>query len=86
MCAISIKSFKPPPAPPRNWRKLAKQLSVLYTIAPHQAGESYTVGHSSTVLLIDPEARLHAIFTPPHQPATLAADFAQIRQRYESHR
>jgi len=69
---------------PQELEKLAKQLSVLYIIPPHQVGESYTVDHSSTVLLIDPDARLHAIFTPPHEPATLATDFAQIRQRYES--
>ena len=68
---------------PQELEKLAKQLSVLYIIPPHQVGESYTVDHSSTVLLIDPDARLRAIFTPPHDPATLAADFARIRQRYE---
>ncbi len=63
--------------------RLARQLSVVYTIPAHQPGESYAVDHSSTVILIDPDARLRAIFTPPHQPATLAADFAAIRQRYQ---
>jgi protein SCO1/2 len=78
------KKFQAATGAPQELEKLAKQLSVLYTIAPHQPGESYTVDHSSTVLLIDPDARLHAIFTPPHQPATMAADFAHIRQRYEN--
>ncbi len=64
--------------------QLARQLSVVYSIPTHQAGDSYTVDHSSTVILIDPDARLHAIFTSPHQPETLVTDFARIRERYQA--
>lgn len=66
--------------------KLARQFGVAYQIPPHQPGESYAVDHSSTVILIDPEVRLRAVFTPPHQPATLAADFGKIRERYQAER
>lgn len=80
------KKFQGATGDAQQLEQLARQLSVVYAIPAHQPGESYPVDHSSTVILIDPDARLRAIFTPPHQPATLAADFAQIRQRYQAAR
>jgi protein SCO1/2 len=44
---------------------------------------NYSIDHSSTVTVIDPNAHLHAIFTPPHKPETLIADFVKIREHYE---
>jgi cytochrome oxidase Cu insertion factor (SCO1/SenC/PrrC family) len=37
------------------------------------------VDHSSTIILIDPDGRPRAIFTPPQTPERLAADFLKIR-------
>jgi len=70
---------------PEELAKLAEQFGVIYRRSPGQEEqENYTVDHSSTIILIDPDAQLHAIFTPPHKPATVAADFAEIHGRYEA--
>lgn len=42
-----------------------------------ESGE-YTVDHSAALVLVDPEARAIAYFTPPHDPATLAADLRRL--------
>lgn len=69
---------------PEELTKLAKQFGVIYMRPPGQEDETnYVIDHSSTVILVDPEARLHAIFTPPHEPETMAADFAKIHARYQ---
>ncbi len=41
--------------------------------------ERYTMDHTSTISLIDPQGRLRAIFTPPQDPERMAADFLAIR-------
>jgi hypothetical protein len=33
-------------------------------------------------VLLDPDGRVHAVFTPPHDPTALAADFAKVVRRY----
>lgn len=59
-----------------NLQKLAQAMSVAYEFRPE--GDSYTVVHSSAVLLVDPQARLHAIFTPPLHADVIAADLALL--------
>jgi protein SCO1/2 len=72
---------------PAQLDSLTRQLGIAYAIQSHAPGErNYTVDHSSTVVLIDPDARLHAVFTPPHSPEQMAADFAKIRRHYEETR
>lgn len=63
---------------------LTRQLGVLYMKVP-AAGErsGYQIDHSASVLLVDPSGRLRAVFSPPHQAATIAVDFARIRDTYE---
>lgn len=64
---------------------LAQELAVMYRVnADEGEGEDYTVDHSSTIPLIGPDARLHALFTPPHDPQVLVADFVKIRSRISS--
>jgi protein SCO1 len=38
----------------------------------------YTVDHSAAVYLVDPDARLRAVFMPPQQTALLASDYRAI--------
>jgi len=45
-------------------------------------GESqgdYLMDHTTSVLLIDPQTRLHAIFPAPHDPGAMAEAFRKIR-------
>ncbi|HEX6998756.1 MAG TPA: SCO family protein [Gammaproteobacteria bacterium] len=58
--------------------KLAKAASVVYVIPEAAEGESYLVGHSNTITLLDPEGRIHAVFTSPFEAERLAADFSAI--------
>lgn len=38
----------------------------------------YTVDHSAAIFLIDPHGELRALFSPPHVPATIAADYRRV--------
>jgi len=44
--------------------------------------EEYTVTHSSTVFLIDPQGRLYGRFPPPQVPQEIAQAFVKIRTFY----
>ena len=39
---------------------------------------SYTVDHSASIFLIDPQARFQALFSTPHVPDKIAADYRRI--------
>ncbi|HUO83052.1 MAG TPA: SCO family protein [Gammaproteobacteria bacterium] len=43
-----------------------------------QAEGDYSVDHTAAVFLVDPQARLRAIFTAPHEAAQLARDYRRI--------
>lgn len=45
-------------------------------------GQHYNVVHNSAVYVLGPDAKWIAVSTGPHEPATLASDFLNIRQRY----
>jgi protein SCO1/2 len=78
--------------------RLAKSLGVYYERVYYRDGEvlqldpghavpaelenSYLINHSAAIYLLDPEAKLHAIFTPPHDPAAMVRDLAAIQQRW----
>jgi protein SCO1/2 len=58
---------------------LTGQLGILYAKADNQeTAMGYLVDHSASILLIDPQGRLSAIFSPPHDPAAMAEDFITI--------
>lgn len=58
---------------------LTRQLGVLYARSEGQeTAMGYLVDHSGAVLLLDPQVRLTAIFSAPHDPEALAADFRSI--------
>jgi len=62
---------------------LASATETLFDVPDDRSGDNYLVSHSSNVVLLDPDGRFHAVFTPPHDPATLAADFATVTARYD---
>jgi protein SCO1/2 len=49
---------------------------------PAELANSYLINHTAAIYLLDPEARLHAIFTPPHDPAAMMRDLAAIQHRW----
>jgi len=45
--------------------------------------QNYLVDHSASIILIDPQARVYAVFTSPHTAEVLAHDFHYLRRYYE---
>ena len=46
---------------------------------PAELRDSYLINHSASIFLVNPAGRLHAIFTPPHDPRTMMRDLAAIQ-------
>jgi len=63
---------------------LAQATETLFEVPDEGESDNYLVSHSSNVVLLDPAGRVHAVFTPPHDPTTLATDFAKVVTRYDS--
>jgi protein SCO1/2 len=62
---------------------LTRQLGVVYMRIPDEkeAG-SYSVDHTASVLLFDPDGRFHAIFSAPLDAAELAEDLTRLAKAY----
>lgn len=56
---------------------LTKSLGVPVIYQPVENG-GYTVDHAATLFVVDPQARLYAIFTPPFSVKDIAADLRRI--------
>lgn len=63
--------------PSDDLKALAQETGSLFLV-PEGESEDYLVTHSSNIALLDPEGRLAAVFTSPHAPGQLAADFGLI--------
>jgi len=65
---------------------LAQTTDTVFDVPDDSAGDNYLVSHSSTVVLLDPNGRVHAVFAAPHDAPRLAGDFIQIVERYKGSR
>ncbi|HEY5809118.1 MAG TPA: SCO family protein [Povalibacter sp.] len=54
-----------------------RALGVPVAISPTEGGD-YTVDHSAAIFLIDPNGAMRALFSTPHTPAVIAADYRRI--------
>ncbi len=62
---------------------LTGQLGILYGFEDKDPETgNYNVNHSAQFLLIDPQGRMRAVISPPHDPATIASNFLTIREYY----
>jgi protein SCO1/2 len=59
---------------------LACQLGATYQVAITPGVENYPVYHSMAVFLLDPQARYHAVFTPPHDAEAISKRFKVVRK------
>jgi protein SCO1 len=57
---------------------LLDSLQLAYVKVPTGHG-SYTIDHSTALVLIDPQAQMVGFYPAPHQPAALAADLRQLQ-------
>ncbi|HET7766470.1 MAG TPA: SCO family protein [Burkholderiales bacterium] len=60
---------------------LTRDVGVAYSFPEGRTGSVYAVDHSSIVALFDPDARLHAVFTPPQKAEGIADGFRKILGR-----
>lgn len=61
----------------------ARSLSMVFAKAPPADGapaDQYSVDHSATIALLDPEARMAGIIQPPFDPAAIATDMQALTQ------
>ena len=59
---------------------LAGQLGAAYQVAFTPGMENYPVYHSTSIFLVDPRARYHAMFTPPLDAETISRRFKVLRE------
>lgn len=52
-----------------------KQLNVMAVRETAEDSDTYTIAHTSSIMLIDPEARLLGTFSPPHRAPRIAEQF-----------
>jgi protein SCO1/2 len=57
--------------------ELAQRMGVLVATRPLD-DDNYTVDHTTSVFLIDPDGALRALFSAPHTPKLIADDYRRI--------
>ena len=59
--------------------KLTQALGVYYRLGPNTTGD-YQVDHSAAVFLVDPQARLRALFSSPQNAQHMAANLGRLEK------
>jgi len=67
-----------------NLSQFTRQLGVMYMKAEAPGVEGYSVDHSASILLIDPEMRFVGVFSPPHTANGITERLTQIVTYLES--
>jgi protein SCO1/2 len=56
-----------------------RALGIVYARTPTGPGPfDYTIDHSSSILVIDPDGQVVGLIRPPHEPGAIAADLATL--------
>lgn len=58
--------------------EFAKALAVAYTKVAGKTPDTYTMDHSAALILIDPQARISAFFTPPFKLGPMTTDLKSL--------
>ncbi len=61
--------------------RFARSLSLVFAKVPPEDGapaEQYSVDHSATMAVLDPQGRMSGVVQQPYDPAALAADLAAL--------
>lgn len=58
---------------------LTRKLGIAYRIEEHEPGAGiYNVDHSASILLLDPQGRLHGVFPAPHDVTAMAQSMQRL--------
>ncbi len=64
---------------------LTRAVGVIYAkVATGSGPQDYTMDHSASLLIVDPQARLVGLMRPPHTAEVMAADLATLIDRQEN--
>lgn len=55
-----------------------KSLAVAYTKVPGNSADNYSMDHTAALILLDPQVRITAFFTPPHKLEGLVTDLKAL--------
>ncbi len=61
---------------------LTRQLNILAIRKPSESPDSYQINHPSSIMLIDPEQRWFASFSPPIHDERIVKQFSLLRDYY----
>lgn len=70
---------------PRALRDFTQPLGIFYREVERPGEGTYWVEHSGSILLIDPQVRLSALFPAPHHPRDLVTAYWQLREQFQAH-
>jgi len=79
-----VKAFNPAfigvTGPLAGIQQLSKQMGVVYIQAQQNKSNenNYQIDHSGTLYLVNPEAKLIAIFSPPHDQDSIRKDYTSL--------
>ena len=60
-------------------QKLTQPLGILYKkVETEKSAMGYVMDHSASIILVDPQGRYRALFSPPHDPAIMAEDILAL--------
>ncbi|MEJ2454090.1 MAG: SCO family protein [Candidatus Thiodiazotropha sp.] len=69
---------------PSAIEELARPLGILYRkVITEGSAMDYVMDHSASMVLLDPQGRYRALFSPPHDAAMMAQDILAISQGAE---
>ncbi len=59
-------------------KMLTKPLGIFYERNNPNNESNYSINHTSAILLVDPQARVRSLTSPPHNPNTIAKDYQYV--------
>ena len=69
--------------PDAELKRLTQPLGILYArVTTDKNSQNYLMDHSAAIILVDPQGRYHALFSPPHDARYLVDDFMTITNNY----
>lgn len=58
--------------------RFTQLMGIAYNKVPGSTPQNYTMDHTAALVLVDPQGRITAYFTPPHNLDAMSADLASI--------
>ncbi len=74
------KDFLAATADPKTLDAFARSLGMVFMKVPIANGKDYTIDHSASVSLVDPDGRMAGLIRPPFDPAAIGADLKVLAE------